>query len=111
MTLNELFAYLNENSGYEIWDGTCGETIKKALAKTHKDVLSGEIVAAIATHASTVSSDATITRAEATTSLGPLRLRAMRDDAPVSDLRRMERTVHAIDGAFNEEALALRQRS
>lgn len=111
MTLNELLTYLNENSGYEIWDGTCEETIKKALGKTHKDALSGEIIAAIAAHASAAEADAVITRAEATTSLGPLRLRAMRDDAPVADLRRMERTVHAIDGAFNEEALALRQRS
>jgi len=108
VTLRELLAYLNENSGYEIWDGTCEETLQKALAKTHKDTLTGEILAAIAGSVPKASVDAPITRAEATTSLGPLRLRAMRDDAPVADLRRMEGTVHAIDGAFNEEALAQR---
>ncbi|MHB8254091.1 MAG: hypothetical protein ACYDEV_10450 [Acidiferrobacter sp.] len=108
MTLCDLLAYLHENSGYEIWDGTCEETYQKALMKTHKDALAGEIVAAIAGSVPNLSADSPITRAEATTSLGPLRLRAMRDDAPVADLRRMERTVHAIDGAFNEEALAQR---
>ncbi|HUW99264.1 MAG TPA: hypothetical protein VMV40_10600 [Acidiferrobacter sp.] len=108
MTLRELLVYLNENSGYEIWDGTYEETLQKAAAKTHKDILAGEIIAAIAGGVAGASADALVTRAEATTSLGPLRLRAMGDNAPVTDLRRMEATVHAIDGAFNDEALAAR---
>jgi hypothetical protein len=109
MTLCELFTYLHQHADYPIWDGSCEETMQKALAKTHSDSLIGEAIAAIITSVPQVAADAVITRAEATTALGPLRLRAMRDDAPGNDLRRMNDIVHAIDGAFNEEALAARQ--
>lgn len=108
MTLCELLRYVNENSSCEVLDGSCEETLQKAMAGTHKDSFNAAVVVAVAGGALKPSADALITRAEATTSLGPIRLRAMRDDAPVADLRRVEQIVHAIDGAFNEEALALR---
>ncbi len=108
MTLCELLTYLDRESGYPVLDGDCEETIRKAAAGSHKDVLAGRIVAAIAGSVDTATATAPILRAQATTALGPLRLKAMRDDVTGDELRRMERTVHAIDGAFNDEALAAR---
>ncbi len=108
MTLCELLSYLDRESGYPAFDGDCDETIKKALAGSHRDPLAGQIVAAIVQNAAGPTADAAITRAQATTALGPLRLKAMREDVSGRDLKRMERTVHAIDGAFNDEALAAR---
>ena len=108
MILCELLSYLDRESGYPVLDGDCDETIRKAVAGSHKDPLAGQIVAAIVASAATPAADAAITRAQATTALGPLRLKAMRDDVTGHDLKRMERTVHAIDGAFNDEALAAR---
>ncbi len=108
MTLCELLTYLDRQSGYSVLDGDCEETIKKALAGTHRDVLAGRIVAAIVGSGEAATADAPVTRAQATTALGPLRLKAMREDVSGQELKRMERTVHAIDGAFNDEALAAR---
>ena len=108
MTLCELLIYLDRESGYPVLDGDCEETIKKALAGSHKEVLTGQIVAAMAASVDTVTAAVPILRAQATTALGPLRLKAMRDDVSGHELRRMERTVHAIDSAFNDEALAAR---
>lgn len=109
MTLCELLAYLDAQSGYPVWDGGCEETIKKAQAGSHKDPVGGAIIACLAAAAGSATATAAITRAAATTALGPLRLKAMREDVSGHDLRRMERTVHAIDGAFNDEALAARK--
>ena len=109
MTLCELLIYLDRESGYPVLDGDCEETIKKALAGSHKDVLAGQIVAAMAASVDATTPAVPILRAQATTALGPLRLKAMRDDVSGHDLKRMERTVHAIDGAFNDEALAARK--
>lgn len=109
MTLCELFAYLHRESGYAVWDGGCEETIEKALAHTHNNPPIGQALAAIATTLQNPTGDSSITRAEATTALGPLRLRAMGDQAPPEDLRRINALVHAIDSAFNDEALAARK--
>ncbi len=40
--------------------------------------------------------------------LAPIRLEYMKDDAPVEGFRLVEKIVHAIDGAFNDEALRLK---
>ena len=109
MTLCELLIYLDRESGYPVLDGDCEETIKKASAGRHKDPLAGQIVAAMAASVNATTAKTPILRAQATTALGPLRLKAMRDDVSGHELRRMERTVHAIDGAFNDEALAARK--
>ncbi len=109
MTLCELLIHLDRESGYPVLDGDCEETIKKALADNHKDTLAGQIVAAMAASVDATTGSVPIVRAQATTALGPLRLKAMREDVSGHELRRMERTVHAIDGAFNDEALASRK--
>ena len=105
MTLRELLIYVDTHSGYKILDGAPDETVSKSLSGGHAEPFSGQIVAALA-RAAGGGTDAVIDRATATTALGPIRLQAMRDDAPVAHLRTVERVVHAIDGAFNDEALA-----
>ncbi|HET9122610.1 MAG TPA: hypothetical protein VFN52_03815 [Acidiferrobacteraceae bacterium] len=106
MTLSELLAYVDEHSGHRLLDGSPEETVQKARLGTHADPLAGEIVSLLA---AAVGSDG-LSRAGATTALGALRLRYMRDDAPVAGFRMVEHVVHAIDGAFNEEALRARSR-
>jgi len=108
MTLCELLGYLDAHVPYAILDGGCSETLEKVRGKTHKDEYASEVVAAIVGGLAQTGESVAITRAQATTALGPLRLRAMRDDASGEDLRRMKDIVHAIDSAFNEEALAAR---
>lgn len=108
MTLCELLTYLHRDSGYPVWDGSCEETIEKALAQTHNNPPIAQALAAIAGSLQNPSGNSPISRAEATNALGPLRLRAMGDQAPPEDLRRINGLVHAIDSAFNEEALAAR---
>lgn len=108
MTLGELLRYLEEESGYPVLEGTPEETLRQALAGKHKNALVGEMVAAIANAAPSTDVKAIISRADATTSLGAIRLRNRRDDAPIEGLRTVEGFVHAIDSAFNDEALAAR---
>lgn len=107
MTLCELLQYLDENSRYAVLDGDCAQTLDKARAHAHKDALMGEIIERLAAGARDV--NASIDRAAAALSLGPLRLRFMKDDAPVEGFRMVERIIHTIDGAFNEEALGQRR--
>ena len=52
--------------------------------------------------------DAPITRSQAIAALAPIRLEFMKDDAPADGFRLVEKIVHAIDGAFNDEALKLK---
>lgn len=108
MTLGELLAYLDRHSGQPVLEGNAEETVAKALKGVGPDPLIVEIVAAIVRALPEPVVTSTIERATATTALGPIRLRAMGDDAPVTDLRVVERIVHTIDSAFNEEALAAR---
>ena len=106
MTLTELLVYLDEHSGHRLLVGSVDETLRQAHAGRHADPLAGEIVALLVA----AEDGAVISRAGATTALGPLRLRYMRDDAPVEGFRMVEHVVHAIDGAFNDEALRARTR-
>ncbi|MHB1949987.1 MAG: hypothetical protein ACYCQK_00780 [Acidiferrobacteraceae bacterium] len=108
MTLRELLQYLERHSGHPLLDGSVDETIRKAVEGTHRDPLAGEIVARLYRESGCSSAESEVTRAAAATALGPLRLQYMKDDAPVEGFRRVEHTVHAIDGAFNEEALRAR---
>lgn len=107
MTLCELLRYLDENSRYAVLDGDCAQTLEKARANAHKDALMGEIIERLAGAAH--DANTLIDRAAAALSLGPLRLRYMKDDAPVDGFRMVERIIHTIDGAFNEEALEQRR--
>ncbi|MHB1528420.1 MAG: hypothetical protein ACYDDA_06610 [Acidiferrobacteraceae bacterium] len=108
MKLNDLLQYLHLQSGHDLLDGSAEETIRKALAGTHRDPLAGEIVSLLYRGPGCTAPDSEITRAQAALALGPLRLRYMKDDAPVEGFRRVEHTVHAIDGAYNDEALRSR---
>ncbi|MDA8390578.1 MAG: hypothetical protein M0Z76_07625 [Gammaproteobacteria bacterium] len=108
MTLGELLVYVDTHSGYRIVEADAGATVTRSLAGGHSEPFLGQIVAALA-KAVGGGTDAVIDRATATTALGPIRLQAMRDDAPIAHLRTVERVVHAIDGAFNDEALANRR--
>lgn len=105
MTLAQLLKYLDQHSGYAVLDGDVVRTITKAKDGNHRDPLMGEIVRLLFGGAACVDENSPISRAQATTSLGPLRLRFMKDDAPVDGFRMVERIIHAIDGAFNDEAL------
>ncbi len=108
MTLGELLVYVDTRSGYRILDGGADATVARSLAGAHAEPFFGQIVAALA-RVVDGRTDAAIDRATAMTALGPIRLQAMRDNAPVEHLRTVERVVHAIDGAFNDEALANRR--
>lgn len=109
MTIKELLDYLAAHSPYPLLDGDAAETVNKARAGGHRDPLMGDIVRHLFEGAGGQGVDAAITRAQATTAVGPIRLRYMKDDAPVEGFRAVEGVVHAIDSAFNEEALRERQ--
>ena len=110
MTLAELMQYLDEHSDYAILDGDPAQTLARARAGDHRDALAGEILGAIAEHCGCDDTDAVLERSEVVAALGPLRLRYMRDDAPVAGFRMVERSIQLVDGAFNEEALRNRSR-
>lgn len=102
MTVTELVSYINDHAGDCLLDKDVPHSFASARAGTHPDPLAAEIINRLADAAQP---DGTIDRAAATTALGTLRLRFMRDDAPVEGFRLVERVVHEIDGAFNDEAL------
>lgn len=105
MTFEQLMQYLNSHSGYAVLEGDPAQTLAKARGGTHGDPLMGEILAALYEGTGCSGVESPVTRAQATTSLGPLRLRYMKDDAPVAGFRMVEKIIHTIDGAFNHEAL------
>lgn len=105
MTFSELIEYLGDHSPFPVLDGDIAQTLEKARAGTHSDVIMGEILRNLWEGAQWCDLAASIDRATATLALGPLRLRYMKDDAPVQGFRMVERIVHDIDSAFNDEAL------
>lgn len=105
MTVAQLLNYLSDHCKFDVLDGDVAQTLAKARAGTHRDPIMGEILAALSAGAGGAGLDSAIERADATLALGPLRLRYMKDDAPVRGFRMVESVVHEIDGAFNEEAL------
>lgn len=111
MTFAELLDYLGTHSGHEVLDGTPAETLEKAQGGTHRHPLLGQIVSSMFAKSGLASIDSDIDRATAVNSIGPIRLQFMRDDAPVDGFRLVEDIVRSIDGAFNEEALRLRDQS
>lgn len=104
MTLKELIDYLATHTQYPVLDGDVAQAMDKARAGRHRDALMGAIIKNLSEPGGGVI-DAPITRAQATTALGPIRLQYMKDDAPVEGFRMVERIIHAIDSAFNDEAL------
>ena len=108
MTFTELLDFIGKTSKYDIMDGNAAQTLAKAQDKTHKNSLAGQVIADMFTKSGLVDINAEITRAKAVTSLGPIRLFFMKDDAPADGFRMVEDIVHKIDSAFNEEALRLK---
>jgi hypothetical protein len=105
MTLAELLTYLDSRTPYDVLDGTPEETLAKARTAGHRVALTGAILVALFDKAGAADVHSPIERAQAVAALGPIRLQYMKDDAPVEGFRMVEKIVHAIDGAFNEEAL------
>jgi len=108
MTLNELFQYLQDNSGFELLDGSPQESIDKAVDGSHAHPIAAEIIRAFNDKAGDAGAEATLDRIEAVKSLGALRLKYMADDAPVEGFRMVEKIITTIDAAYNEEALSQR---
>lgn len=105
MTLRELLEYLDSHTSFGFMDGTPQETLDKARGGEHARPMAGEIIAAIAAGCGCDDVEASLARVDTVNALGPTRLKYMADDAPVEGFRAVEGTIHAIDGAFNDEAL------
>jgi hypothetical protein len=73
---------------------------------SHRDPFVAEVLTALMNGAGADSPGAELERAVAVKALGPLRLKYMKDDAPVEGFRLVEKTIVTIDAAYNEEALA-----
>lgn len=108
MTFTELLQYLHDKAGLDVLDGTPEETLAKAQNNRHKNLLTGQVIAGMFLKTGLVSVNDPITRAQAVTAIGPIRLVFMKDDAPVEGFRLVEKIVQGIDGAFNQEALRLK---
>ncbi|QKT03131.1 hypothetical protein HUS23_04585 [Ectothiorhodospiraceae bacterium 2226] len=109
MTLGELLQQMNGHLQFPVLEGDPAETLAKAQDGTHGDPIVGEIVRAIAARCERPEVDCPLERASVIASLGPMRLKYMADDAPVEGFRKLEQLVQAIDAAFNDEALRLKQ--
>jgi len=107
MTFADLLLALDRQLPGLVLDGDTAATLDKARSGTHRHALAGKIIAALGAGQS--GTDAAISRSQSINALGPIRLACMKDDAPVADFRLVERWVHAIDGAYNDEALRLKQ--
>ncbi len=107
MTLADLLLALERQMPGMVMDGDATVTLDKAREGTHRHALAGKIIAALGAGLS--GTGAAIARSQSINALGPIRLACMKDDAPVEDFRLVERWVHAIDGAYNDEALRHKQ--
>ena len=108
MTFAELLQYLDLHMPLEIIIGDPQATVDSALKGSHRNELVGQIIASMFEKSEVENVNSEIERARAVAALGPIRLRFMKDDAPVEGFRIVERIVHHIDGAYNEEALRLK---
>lgn len=108
MTFAELLQQLEKRLPGQILDGDAAETLAKARAGRHRHALAGKIIVSLFERSGLPDVAAPIMRSQAVTALAPIRLEFMKDDAPVEGFRLVEKVVHAIDGAFNDEALRLK---
>jgi hypothetical protein len=106
MTLEQLLTYLDDEMDQRFLDGNAAETLAKAREGSHRDPFVAEVLTALMNGAGADSPGAELERAVAVKALGPLRLKYMKDDAPVEGFRLVEKTIVTIDAAYNEEALA-----
>jgi hypothetical protein len=108
MNLAELLSYLDRNMDAHFLDGDPASTLEKARSGTHAHPIEAEILLALMTGADADRPDSVLDRAQAVKAIGPVRLKYMRDDAPVAGFRLVEKTIVTIDAAFNDEALRMR---
>ncbi|MFO8154168.1 hypothetical protein [Thioalkalivibrio sp.] len=106
MTLEQLLNYLDDQMERDFLDGDAAETLNKARDGSHSDPIVAEILTALMDGAGADSPGTELERAVAVKAIGPLRLKYMKDDAPVEGFRLVEKTIVTIDAAYNEEALA-----
>jgi len=109
MTLAELIQYLDANTDFSVLDGDPAATFQKANDGAHADPIIGEILKAIIDGNACGAADCELERGGVVTSVGPLRLKYMADDAPVEGFRAVEGIIQTIDSAFNDEALRMKQ--
>jgi len=109
MTFAELTEYLDAKSDFSILDGDGAATFQKAKDGTHQDPIIGEILNAIIEGNDCTEPACALERGGVVTSIGPLRLKYMADDAPVEGFRAVEGIIQTIDSAFNDEALRMKQ--
>ncbi len=110
MNLERLVNYLDYHMDHALRDGDAAETLAKARAGGHRDPVVAEVLNALMDGAGSDDPATELDRATAVKSIGPVRLKYMKDDAPVESFRLVEKTIVTIDAAFNEEALAAKQR-
>ncbi len=109
MTFSDLLSYMLQHSKYNIAQGDVQSTLTAALDGQHSNAIAGHIIAQLYGNSGLHSPADSLERAQAIKALGPIRLHYMKDDAPVEGFRMVEDVVHTIDGAFNDEALRLKQ--
>lgn len=109
MTFIELLGYLGSHSKYDLMDGDISQTLNLSLEGQHKNPVIGDIIAQMYKNSGVSQLDDSVSRAQAVNALGPVRLFYMKDDAPVEGFRLVEDIVYKIDGAFNDEAMRLKQ--
>jgi hypothetical protein len=108
MRFAELLEYLEENTDFEILDGSPQESFDKARTETHANSIAGELIRTSAEALGLSSADEDVERVPFVNSLGKMRLKYMADDAPVEGFRLVEKVITTADAGFNEEALRLR---
>jgi hypothetical protein len=64
-------------------DGDASQTLAKARDGSHRDPIAAEVLVALMDGAGADSADTELDRATAVKSIGPVRLKYMKDDAPV----------------------------
>ena len=106
MTLEQLLQYLDHHLDERFLDGDAAQSLAKARDGSHQDPIAAEILTALMSGAGADTPQAELERAAAVKAIGPVRLKYMKDDAPVDGFRLVEKTIVTIDAAYNEEALA-----
>lgn len=110
MKFADLLQYLDQNTPYELLDGSSAETWQKAHEGTHHNPVAAEIIQAVADNAGISSIDDELERVAFVNALAKVRLKYMADDAPVDGFRTVEAVIATADAAYNQEALETRNK-
>jgi hypothetical protein len=108
MHFNALLTFLESKAPGSFLSKDLATTLE--LAKQPPENVGQEIVQALVEHCQIKNGDMPLERAQAVNALGKIRLKYMKDDAPVDGFRLVEKTIQWIDDAFNEEAWQARQK-